>query len=152
VLRDIEGLTIDQIAEVLDVSHTAVKARLWRARLQLREGSGQPHIQGGMIWFARGRQVLSQMQLDWAVNFQDVIGDEYHRSWTPSLCGLQLLQIGQHFLAMTLRTDLKIDLSDYARRIDQKGVAGGQSHSIVLHDRAVFLSDRMGRIGEQLEV
>jgi RNA polymerase sigma-70 factor, ECF subfamily len=38
VLRDIEGLTIDQTAEVLDVSHTAVKARLWRARLQLREG------------------------------------------------------------------------------------------------------------------
>jgi RNA polymerase sigma-70 factor (ECF subfamily) len=38
VLRDIEGLTIDQTAEVLDVSNTAVKARLWRARLQLREG------------------------------------------------------------------------------------------------------------------
>jgi RNA polymerase sigma-70 factor, ECF subfamily len=38
VLRDIEGLTIDQTAEVLEVSHTAVKARLWRARLQLREG------------------------------------------------------------------------------------------------------------------
>ncbi len=37
VLRDIEGLPIDQTAEVLDVSHTAVKARLWRARLQLRE-------------------------------------------------------------------------------------------------------------------
>ena len=38
VLRDIEGLTIEQTAEVLDVSHTAVKARLWRGRLQLREG------------------------------------------------------------------------------------------------------------------
>jgi RNA polymerase sigma-70 factor (ECF subfamily) len=37
VLRDIEGLSIDQTAEVLNVSHTAVKARLWRARLQLRE-------------------------------------------------------------------------------------------------------------------
>jgi RNA polymerase sigma-70 factor (ECF subfamily) len=37
VLRDIEGLSIDQAAEVLDVSHAAVKARLWRARLQLRE-------------------------------------------------------------------------------------------------------------------
>src|ERR1700739_492824 len=37
VLRDIEGLTIDQTAEVLSVSETAVKARLWRARLQLRE-------------------------------------------------------------------------------------------------------------------
>jgi RNA polymerase sigma-70 factor (ECF subfamily) len=37
VLRDIEGLTIDQTAEVLNLSHTAVKARLWRGRLQLRE-------------------------------------------------------------------------------------------------------------------
>jgi RNA polymerase sigma-70 factor, ECF subfamily len=37
VLRDIEGLSIDQTAEVLNLSHTAVKARLWRARLQLRE-------------------------------------------------------------------------------------------------------------------
>src|SRR5215470_1457933 len=37
VLRDIEGLSIDQTAEVLDLSHTAVKARLFRARFQLRE-------------------------------------------------------------------------------------------------------------------
>src|ERR1700687_4833918 len=37
VLRDIEGLSTDQAAEVLNLSHTAVKARLWRARLQLRE-------------------------------------------------------------------------------------------------------------------
>lgn len=36
-LRDIEGLSEDQTAEVLDVSPSAVKARLWRARLQLRE-------------------------------------------------------------------------------------------------------------------
>jgi len=37
VLRDIEGLSTDQTAEVLNLSHTAVKARLWRGRLQLRE-------------------------------------------------------------------------------------------------------------------
>jgi len=37
VLRDIEGLSINQTAEVLDLSPTAVKARLFRARLQLRE-------------------------------------------------------------------------------------------------------------------
>jgi len=37
VLRDIEGLSIDQTAEVLGLSPTAVKARLFRARLQLRE-------------------------------------------------------------------------------------------------------------------
>jgi RNA polymerase sigma-70 factor (ECF subfamily) len=38
VLRDIEGLSIEQTAVVLGVSQAAVKARLWRARLQLREG------------------------------------------------------------------------------------------------------------------
>jgi len=37
VLRDIEGLSTDQTAEVLTLSQTAVKARLWRVRLQLRE-------------------------------------------------------------------------------------------------------------------
>jgi RNA polymerase sigma-70 factor (ECF subfamily) len=37
VLRDIESLSTDQTAEVLGLSHAAVKARLWRARLQLRE-------------------------------------------------------------------------------------------------------------------
>jgi RNA polymerase sigma-70 factor, ECF subfamily len=37
VLRDIEGLSIDQTAQVLNVTRAAVKARLWRSRLQLRE-------------------------------------------------------------------------------------------------------------------
>lgn len=37
VLRDIEGLSIDQTTEVLNLSQGTVKARLWRARLQLRE-------------------------------------------------------------------------------------------------------------------
>jgi RNA polymerase sigma-70 factor, ECF subfamily len=37
VLRDIEGLSLEQTAEVLDLSVTAVKARSRRARLQLRE-------------------------------------------------------------------------------------------------------------------
>jgi RNA polymerase sigma-70 factor (ECF subfamily) len=37
VLRDIEGLSLDQTAEVLGLGPAAVKARLWRARLQLRE-------------------------------------------------------------------------------------------------------------------
>jgi RNA polymerase sigma-70 factor (ECF subfamily) len=37
VLRDIEGLSINQTAEVLELSPAAVKARLLRARLQLRE-------------------------------------------------------------------------------------------------------------------
>ena len=36
VLRDIEGLSNDETAEVLELTRVAVKARLWRARLQLR--------------------------------------------------------------------------------------------------------------------
>jgi RNA polymerase sigma-70 factor, ECF subfamily len=36
-LRDIEALSMDQITELLNLSHAAVKARLYRARLQLRE-------------------------------------------------------------------------------------------------------------------
>jgi RNA polymerase sigma factor (sigma-70 family) len=37
VLRDIEGLSTAQTAEALNLSPTAVKVRLWRVRLQLRE-------------------------------------------------------------------------------------------------------------------
>jgi len=37
VLRDMEGVSIIQTAEILGLSQTAVKARSWRARLYLRE-------------------------------------------------------------------------------------------------------------------
>ena len=37
VLRDIEELSLEQTAEALGLSLAAVKARSWRARLQLRE-------------------------------------------------------------------------------------------------------------------
>lgn len=37
VLRDIQGLSIKETAEALDLSETAVKTRLMRARLRLRE-------------------------------------------------------------------------------------------------------------------
>ncbi|HEX6907708.1 MAG TPA: sigma-70 family RNA polymerase sigma factor [Terriglobales bacterium] len=37
VLRDIEGLSLEQTAEALGLSVAAVKARTWRARLQLRQ-------------------------------------------------------------------------------------------------------------------
>jgi RNA polymerase sigma-70 factor, ECF subfamily len=37
VLRDIEGLSIEQTAVAMNLSTSAVKARLWRARFQLRE-------------------------------------------------------------------------------------------------------------------
>ncbi len=36
VLRDIEGLSIEQTAVALNLSQSAVKSRLWRARLHLR--------------------------------------------------------------------------------------------------------------------
>jgi RNA polymerase sigma-70 factor, ECF subfamily len=36
-LRDIEGLSTEETAEVLESTPVAVKARLWRARLKLRE-------------------------------------------------------------------------------------------------------------------
>jgi len=36
VLREVEGLTIAQTAQVLNLSQAAVKARLWRVRLHLR--------------------------------------------------------------------------------------------------------------------
>jgi RNA polymerase sigma-70 factor (ECF subfamily) len=41
VMQDIEGLSTDQTAEVLSLSQSAVKSRLWRARLQLRERLNQ---------------------------------------------------------------------------------------------------------------
>jgi RNA polymerase sigma-70 factor, ECF subfamily len=37
VLRDVEGLSIEQTALALNLSQSAVKARLWRVRLHLRE-------------------------------------------------------------------------------------------------------------------
>jgi RNA polymerase sigma-70 factor, ECF subfamily len=37
VLRDVEGLSTVQTAEVLELTQVAVKARLWRARLRLRK-------------------------------------------------------------------------------------------------------------------
>jgi RNA polymerase sigma-70 factor (ECF subfamily) len=37
VLQDLEGLPTEQTAAVLNLSQSAVKSRLWRARLQLRE-------------------------------------------------------------------------------------------------------------------
>jgi RNA polymerase sigma-70 factor (ECF subfamily) len=58
VLRDIEGLSTDQAAEVLGLSPAAVKARLWRARLQLRESltrdfGKQPESARGGLFLGR---------------------------------------------------------------------------------------------------
>lgn len=45
VLRDVQGLSTAETAEVLDLSQTAVKSRLHRARLALR-GQLAPYLQG----------------------------------------------------------------------------------------------------------
>jgi predicted transcriptional regulator len=37
VLRDVEGLSIKETAQVLNLSQEAVKARLWRVRAHLRD-------------------------------------------------------------------------------------------------------------------
>lgn len=41
MLQDVEGLSSIETAEVLNLSQSAVKSRLWRARLQLRERLNQ---------------------------------------------------------------------------------------------------------------
>jgi RNA polymerase sigma-70 factor (ECF subfamily) len=46
LLRDVEGLSNNEVAEVLDISLTAVKSRLHRARLFMRERLSQ-HFEGG---------------------------------------------------------------------------------------------------------
>jgi RNA polymerase sigma factor (sigma-70 family) len=45
VLREIKGLSINQTSIVLGLSHTAVKVRLWRARLQIRDGLSERYKQ-----------------------------------------------------------------------------------------------------------
>jgi RNA polymerase sigma-70 factor, ECF subfamily len=65
VVRDIEGLSIDQAAEVLNLSRAAVKARLWRARLQLREHLNKyfnKHAQSTPVefnWYKRATQATT---------------------------------------------------------------------------------------------
>ena len=57
VLRDIEELSIDQTAEILHLTPPAVKARLWRARLQLREILSEYFAtQGGPARVRAGRE------------------------------------------------------------------------------------------------
>jgi RNA polymerase sigma-70 factor, ECF subfamily len=84
VLRDIEGLTIDQTVEVLNVSETAVKARLWRARLQLREGltkyfSRQTHAERKQL-FPSGRQTGRILGL-----FAECLRDSISRSHSTNV-------------------------------------------------------------------
>jgi RNA polymerase sigma-70 factor (ECF subfamily) len=49
VLRDVEGLSTEQTAGVLELTQVAIKARLWRARLQLRQRLSKYSRVGGDI-------------------------------------------------------------------------------------------------------
>jgi RNA polymerase sigma-70 factor (ECF subfamily) len=72
VLRDIEGLSTDQTAEVQGLSHAAVKARLWRARLRLRESltrdfDRQPESARGGLF--PGRDSAGELRLHGTARF-----------------------------------------------------------------------------------
>jgi RNA polymerase sigma-70 factor (ECF subfamily) len=107
VLRDIEGLTIDQTAEVLSVSETAVKARLWQARLQLREGltkyfSKQTHLARAPL-FPSGRRtgrILGLLPIACATRW---IG--HTQSMLPSLRCMRLLVQAPRVLTVALTFD-----------------------------------------------
>jgi RNA polymerase sigma-70 factor, ECF subfamily len=99
VLRDIEGLTIDQTAEVLNVTEAAVKARLWRARLQLREGltkyfSRQTHAARKQL-FPSGRQTGRILGL-----FSKCLRDSLSRSHS-----INVVESDMHVATLTAPTD-----------------------------------------------
>lgn len=54
LLRDVEGLSIQEVAQALKLTQTAVKTRTRRARLRLREG---------LSWYFRKDKQLSQSRL-----------------------------------------------------------------------------------------
>jgi RNA polymerase sigma-70 factor (ECF subfamily) len=71
VLRDIEGLSIAETAEVLKLSHSAVKARLWRGRLQLRErlnGYFRKETQSARLELSLGGDTAKELSLQGAVS------------------------------------------------------------------------------------
>jgi RNA polymerase sigma-70 factor (ECF subfamily) len=71
VLRDIEGLSTAQTAEVLNLSHAAVKARLWRGRLQLRERLNRcfrKETETARVELSPGRDTAEELRLQGAVS------------------------------------------------------------------------------------
>jgi len=66
VLRDIESLSTHQTADVLGLSHAAVKARLWRARLRLRESLNRYFRQQGesaRVELRPGIDIIEELKL-----------------------------------------------------------------------------------------
>ena len=71
VLRDIEGLSIAETAEVLKLSPSAVKARLWRGRLQLRERLNRyfrTETQSARLELSLGGHTAKELSLQVAVS------------------------------------------------------------------------------------
>lgn len=56
VLRDVQGLSTEETASTLDLSISAVKSRLMRARLKLREQLSQYFSQGSVIIEERSQE------------------------------------------------------------------------------------------------
>jgi RNA polymerase sigma-70 factor, ECF subfamily len=63
VLRDIEGLSLEETTEALGLSLAAVKARSFRARLQLRERLSLYFHKGGQLAGRRRSSALSDREL-----------------------------------------------------------------------------------------
>lgn len=55
ILRDIEGLSTQEVAETLDLSLSAVKSRLMRARLKLREHLSAYFSHGSLLTHSESR-------------------------------------------------------------------------------------------------
>jgi RNA polymerase sigma-70 factor (ECF subfamily) len=71
VLRDIEGLSTAQTAEVLNLGHAAVKARLWRGRLQLRERLNRyfrKETESARVELSAGRDTAEDLSLQGAAS------------------------------------------------------------------------------------
>jgi RNA polymerase sigma-70 factor, ECF subfamily len=83
VLRDIEGLSTEQTAEALNLSQVAVKTRLLRARLQLREGLSK--------YFRRAEPVTQQHRRMGKRRARQRNGDRpgRYRGEISQLCGIK---------------------------------------------------------------
>jgi len=84
VLRDVDGLSIEQTAQVLNLSQAAVKARLWRVRLHLRErlnkylGARTPFAPGNLAPTSRVTKKIIGL-------FADCLRDSIPRTYSTSV-------------------------------------------------------------------
>jgi RNA polymerase sigma-70 factor, ECF subfamily len=86
VLRDVEGLSIAQTAEVLNLSQAAVKARLWRVRLQLRERLNR-YFDERTTLTPEDRAPTSRVTKKISGLFAECLRDSIFRPYSPSAAG-----------------------------------------------------------------